>query len=506
MAKKQKMQKALALSIVAMILCVAMLAGTTFAWFTDSAASGSNVITAGNLDVEVQYTLGDKNDEGEMVWNDLDGATDLFRKGLWEPGHTEVVALRIKNNGTLALKYVANMNIVSENIGKTKDGADIVLSEILTVSTLIHQAIDENGNANQIGDITLGLAFNGENSVRYEQTSTFKAGNVLRSEVQLLPGAAHYMIVKVDMAESVGNEANHNGTDIPTINFGINVLTTQFAYENDSFGTDYDEDAPYRNTRKVTAESEKQQITNEDAEKYLKALAEGDNLIVDEKVDILAFDTNEVNAWGATVTLAGQGSAAYGYLAFLPDAGEDVAVSNLNVTGAGFVEVGHYKQGGGNYVLNNVKIENLVATLKSGDMGRNVGCAFSGYGTTTLNNCVMTGTTAVQNDTIPFDLGCTNSTITNINGGKYDKIYCWSHSTVNVDDAEVGTMHVAPIWGKVTIAAGTHVDIIYVDYGIYENYATADNLAKLVIEEGAEVDAIQFDSKTYTLAEWNARG
>ena len=225
-------KRALITSVMAMLLCFAMMLGTTFAWFTDSAATGGNVITAGNLDVVVEYTLDGEN------WNDLDGATDLFQKGLWEPGHTEVVALRIKNNGSLALKYVANMNILNETVGKTKDGADIVLSEILTVSTLVQQS-------GAIGDIALMLAFNGESSVGYEQTSSFKAGNVLRGDVELHPGDTHYMIIKVDMADTVANEANHNGTDIPSINFGINVLATQFTYENDSFGNQYDKDAMY---------------------------------------------------------------------------------------------------------------------------------------------------------------------------------------------------------------------------------------------------------------------
>ena len=225
-------KRALITSVMAVLLCFAMMLGTTFAWFTDSASTGGNVITAGNLDVVVEYTLDGEN------WNELDGATDLFQKGLWEPGHTEVVALRIKNNGSLALKYVANMNILNETVGKTKDGADIVLSEILTVSTLVQQS-------GAIGDIALMLAFNGESSVAYEQTSSFKAGNVLRGDVELHSGDTHYMIIKVDMADTVANEANHNGTDIPSINFGINVLATQFNYENDSFGNQYDKDAMY---------------------------------------------------------------------------------------------------------------------------------------------------------------------------------------------------------------------------------------------------------------------
>ena len=42
-------------SIAALIVCFAMLIGSTFAWFTDSASTGVNRIQAGNLDIEVSY-------------------------------------------------------------------------------------------------------------------------------------------------------------------------------------------------------------------------------------------------------------------------------------------------------------------------------------------------------------------------------------------------------------------------------------------------------------------
>ena len=231
MTNTKSTKHALLASVMALFLCFTMLLGTTFAWFTDSAASGSNVITAGNLDLEVEYTLDGTN------WDKLDGATDLFQKGLWEPGHTEVVALKITNAGSLALKYATNMNIISETIGKTVEGADIVLSDILTVGTLVQQANDDMG----VGDIALMLAFTNENM--YKGTTPFKASNVLKENQELFPGDAHYVIIKVDMAETVGNEANHDGVNIPSIEFGIDVLATQYTAESDSFGDGYDADA-----------------------------------------------------------------------------------------------------------------------------------------------------------------------------------------------------------------------------------------------------------------------
>ena len=241
MTKTRSTKSALIASILALCLCFTMLLGTTFAWFTDSVTSSSNVIMAGNLDIVVEYTLDGEN------WNDLDGADDLFQKGAWEPGHTEVVALRIKNNGNLALKYAANMNIVNEKIGTNKDGADIVLSDILTVSTLTFAdtGIDPVFGIN-IGQRSIEEAFKNENGIAYGTAVSFKEGSVLEKDKMLVPGAIDYVVVKVDMAETVGDEANAKDKDsVPSIEFGINVLATQLAYESDSFGNQYDAGAQY---------------------------------------------------------------------------------------------------------------------------------------------------------------------------------------------------------------------------------------------------------------------
>ncbi len=229
---KNATKRALISSALALLVCVSMLIGTTYAWFTDSVVSNNNIITAGNLDLEVEYTLDGEN------WDTLDGADDLFQKGLWEPGHTEVVALKVTNAGTLAFKYTANMNIVNEVIGTSVEGNDIVLSDILTVSTVTQQV-------NQIGDILLNMVFNGAENTDKGSAKSFKSANVLQETTELLAGDSHYIIITVDMAETVGNEANYRGDKIPSIEFGINVFATQYTYENDTFGNDYDLNAPW---------------------------------------------------------------------------------------------------------------------------------------------------------------------------------------------------------------------------------------------------------------------
>ncbi len=89
-------KRALFTSVMSLIICVVMLMGTTFAWFTDSVVSGRNKIVAGNLDVVLEYKTPDSTD-----WEEVKSDTVLFGEdSLWEPGHTEVVALRIRNAGT----------------------------------------------------------------------------------------------------------------------------------------------------------------------------------------------------------------------------------------------------------------------------------------------------------------------------------------------------------------------------------------------------------------------
>lgn len=248
-----------------------------------------------------------------------------------------------------------------------------------------------------------------------------------------------------------------------------------------------------------------QAFDNEVSDEIFARLQAGEDVIIAKESDLVGFTENELDAKGATVVINGTGPEAYGYLAFIPENGGDMQLSNLNVTGSGFVEVGHYGMGGGTYTIDNLQIKNLGATLKNADKGFNIGCAFMSFGNATLNDCVIKGTSAIQDDTMAVDLGCGQGLTTNINGGEYGVVYCWSHSTVNIDDAEIKTIYVAPIKGEINIAAGTHIKTMNIDYGTSEKYATEANLAKITIEDGATIDKIVFDGKTYTQAEWLAR-
>ncbi len=110
MAKAKSTKRALLMSGLALLMCVSMFVGSTFAWFTDSVKTGVNTIQAGNLDIVLEYSV----DNG-ATWADAEGKTLNFKKAadapadeaiLWEPGCTyELPLIRVRNNGNLALKY-----------------------------------------------------------------------------------------------------------------------------------------------------------------------------------------------------------------------------------------------------------------------------------------------------------------------------------------------------------------------------------------------------------------
>ena len=236
MNNKRATKRALLTSVMALVMCVVMLVGTTFAWFTDTASTGVNKIQAGNLDIEVEYTLNGKE------WAPLDGATNIFQKGLWEPGHSEVVGLKIHNAGNLALKYSISMNIANETKGINKAGDEFALSDYLKVKT--------STSGGTIGAVLVAAAFESRNMSNAWQEVDFKAVNAIAVDVaQPVVSATYpdqYYVIKVYMPEEVGNEANAISVDkTPSIEFGINVVATQDTVERDSFGSDYDKDATY---------------------------------------------------------------------------------------------------------------------------------------------------------------------------------------------------------------------------------------------------------------------
>lgn len=123
-------KRALLTSVLALVLSLAMLAGTTFAWFTDTASTGVNRIVSGNLDVGLQYW--GVGEDGQKTWLTAENSEELFdENALWEPGYTQIVYLKVKNGGNLALTYAMQITPVHEQLGINVDGEEFKLSDYI---------------------------------------------------------------------------------------------------------------------------------------------------------------------------------------------------------------------------------------------------------------------------------------------------------------------------------------------------------------------------------------
>ena len=230
MKNMKSTKRSLFLSAMALLLCTSMLIGTTYAWFTESVSSVNNIITGGNLDVELKWSA-----DGS-TWKDVDANTNVFTSSLWEPGHTEVVYLKVSNVGDLALKYQLGVNVASETPAVNADGDQIWLSQYIKFGVVESGKVYAQGErAQAIADAQASAKLLKEG---YSKSSTLYPTNTKKT-------TSKTVALVVYMPETVGNEANYVGEVAPKINLGINLIATQFTWENDSFGNDYDENAIY---------------------------------------------------------------------------------------------------------------------------------------------------------------------------------------------------------------------------------------------------------------------
>ena len=230
--KTRSTKKALLASLLSLVVCVSMLVGSTFAWFTDSVTSAQNVIQSGNLDVELYYTYDAAvaADADSTAWKPVTSSTDIYGYDLWEPGYTKVAYFKVVNEGSLALKYKLSADVYAETAGKNQKGESFLLSDYIKTAL-----IPVGATRDQI------LAMAG---------TDLKASFGMSAEHLTAEGTANDTKVvgmALWMPTTVGNEANHDGVNVPKITFGINLVATQDTVEIDSFGSDYDVNAVYPN-------------------------------------------------------------------------------------------------------------------------------------------------------------------------------------------------------------------------------------------------------------------
>ena len=321
MTNKKTTKRALFMSLMAMLLCFTMLLGTTYAWFTDSAASANNIITSGNLDVVLEYKT-----SVDGVWTPVTESTKIFKDGaLYEPGYTEIVFLRVSNAGSLALKYNLNINIFGEKTSTNVYGETFSLKDHLEIG---YYTMDES-----LGQYLLGTMFGTREAAMSHVTTTKLSADtgIVRENSPVLPGndTAQLITLVLTMPETVGNEANHRAdVAAPEIELGISLLATQYIHEKDSFGNQYDADAEYPVVVSNSAE-------------LVEAFKDGGSIQLTANIDVPATLRVEpgvavnLDLNGKTITVPdGSTSSAFNSL-FYAENGSDITISGNGTVNLG---------------------------------------------------------------------------------------------------------------------------------------------------------------------------
>lgn len=476
MKKNNSTWRALLLSLLSLILCTAMLAGSTHAWFTYKVSSPNNKIVSGNMALSLYQIEADAG--GTLKETDITNASQPVFSGdqRWEPGDEVIFSFKLKNAGSLALKWQIHL------VGYP--------TKALDKTTLLKKIDVYAFSHTEPIDPTKSSSFYAEKMGTKKGTlQDLFYGYEFFNGVLQNGGDEGYFAIVLKLQDNL--DASYQGLNEGS--FDIKIVTAQAAAENDNY------DKPYDDHIYIT--SGKDFV---DATYGGKLVMPSDLYYCDEipgnKLFLFTTSAIDFDGKGNTLTLV-EGvdphSFNNNYVGFIPPAKTDITINNLKVTGTGFVAVGdHSVKPSGNYTVNNLIIENLLTTHVVTD-GKKVAHAFGAYGTAVLNNCIMKGTTSADTAANVYDAGFPNNSNTTINGGEYGALYAWAASHVAIYGATVGSIDMRTLNGKgsMVIGAGTTVDTItIIKVGSYK--------PSLVIMPGANVGTIHYNSRAYTMEEW----
>ena len=224
-------------SFLSLALCVSMLVGSTYAWFTDTVTSSGNIIKSGTLDVGMLWADGKEDPDPESdttTWNNAE-VTDtnpnpepIFGYELWEPGYAQVRHIQVVNKGSLALKY--NLTILANGeVDAVADLAEVIDVYTKTPAVQVSNRDNVSTKLNRVG--TLREVLN-DTTVLAAATQ----GYLLTGEKEAI------LTLALKMQETAGNEYQNKQVNAT---FDVVLYATQYTEETDSFDKQYDKLATY---------------------------------------------------------------------------------------------------------------------------------------------------------------------------------------------------------------------------------------------------------------------
>ncbi len=270
MTNSKTTKRALLGSSISLLLCFAMLLGTTFAWFTDSATVSGNKIQAGTLDIALEMWDGTKwvDAEGKTLnFISANGETDI----LWEPGcNYQLPKLRVVNKGNLAAKFQVQLTGIAGN-AKLNEVIDWFFSYEAGTS-MQRLKWSAFNNLNQ----TLAVVPAGETWGMNDDKLEFQFDGKMKT--------------------TAGNE--YQGLSIDGVS--ITVVATQLTYEYDSKDNQYDKNAESPNVKVVSNDADLQAAIAA-GETNIKLLSGEFNV---DLYNIPAGNTLTINGSGSDTKLA----------------------------------------------------------------------------------------------------------------------------------------------------------------------------------------------------------
>ena len=247
MTKQKNTKRALLASILSMMLCMAMLVGSTFAWFTDSVTSGKNRIVAGNLDVELYYKNAKTGDWADASKANAEKPNFFVDKNgediLWEPGVMAVTQFKVVNKGSLALKYSLESAASGFNKLDGKDLRDVIKFAVIDGDVTISGRDDTN-----LSDVTYaGFESFSKPGILNPGTEDSESNAVFTVIAYWEPNAADDNLYNVKNGAKVSDYEESSDNNYLWLDIEVNLFATQTPYEEDSFDENYDANATQEN-------------------------------------------------------------------------------------------------------------------------------------------------------------------------------------------------------------------------------------------------------------------
>ncbi|MBR2043705.1 MAG: SipW-dependent-type signal peptide-containing protein [Clostridia bacterium] len=305
MTKTKSTKRALLLSALALLVCVSMLIGSTFAWFTDSVTSSGNIIKSGTLEVTMEWKDATTNGKVQSYTDASQGA--IFNYDKWEPGYVEAKNIKITNAGTLALKYQLNI-IANGEVSALAKVIDVYFAE--GDITLADRTMTELRKIGTLAEVLAGMPAN-------------VSGDLLENE-------SDKVTIALKMQEDAGNE--YQGLAIGS-DFSVQLLATQLTSEFDSFDDQYDKGAWHPDFTVTSVEDLAAALANGGKIQVNGTLNAGATQDVPNWTNAPAefiFDATTLDALKGGKYVLEQGSR-YGVVSLI-SAGESLALSDMEIT------------------------------------------------------------------------------------------------------------------------------------------------------------------------------